>query len=139
MRIAVTGGNALVGSSIKAIAHQYPEHEFVFLKRSDCELASRMAVMTFFSGGHNRFDCIIHLAAKVGGLFMNLESNVEMFSENIKINENIRNVSFSNKKAIKNFIYKRKLNSKLKILKYYFLRYINPRNYLNFFKKKLNN
>ena len=40
MRIAVTGGNGLVGSSIKAIAHQYPEHEFVFLKRSDCELAS---------------------------------------------------------------------------------------------------
>ena len=31
MRIAVTGGNGLVGSSIKAIAHQYPEHEFVFL------------------------------------------------------------------------------------------------------------
>ncbi len=40
MRIAVTGGNGLVGSSIKAITHQYPEHEFVFLKRSDCELAS---------------------------------------------------------------------------------------------------
>ena len=66
MRIAVTGGNGLVGSSIKAIVHQYPEHEFVFLKRSDCELASRMAVMTFSSGGHNRFDCIIHLAALIG-------------------------------------------------------------------------
>ena len=60
-------------------------------------------------------------------------------NKNIKINENIRNVSFSNKKAIKNFIYKRKLNSKLKILKYYFLRYTNPINYLNFIKKKLDN
>ena len=43
-------------------------------------------------------------------------------NKNIKINENIRKVSFSNKKAIKNFIYKRKLNSKLKILKYYFFK-----------------
>jgi GDP-L-fucose synthase len=48
-----------------------------------------MSVLTFFSSGDNRFDYIIHLAAKVGGLFMNLDSNAEMFSENIKINENI--------------------------------------------------
>ncbi len=60
-------------------------------------------------------------------------------NKNIKITENIRKVTFSNKKAIRSLIYKRKLKSKLKILKYYFLRYINPRNYLNFFKKKLNN
>ena len=53
-------------------------------------------------------------------------------NKNIKITENIRKVTFSNKKAIRSLIYKRKLKSKLKILKYYFLRYINPRNYLNF-------
>ena len=32
MRIAVTGGNGLVGSSIKAIAHQYPEFKFTSLQ-----------------------------------------------------------------------------------------------------------
>ena len=85
MRIAVTGGNGLVGHSIKAIVDQYPQHEFVFLTRTDCELSSRMSVLTFFSSGDNRFDYIIHLAAKVGGLFMNLDSNAEMFSENITI------------------------------------------------------
>ena len=89
MRIVVTGGNGLVGSSIKKIAHNYPEHEFVFLTRSDCELTSYMDVLSFFSRADNKFDYIIHLAAKVGGLFMNLNSNVEMFSDNIKINENI--------------------------------------------------
>jgi len=89
MRIVVTGGNGLVGSSIKNIIKNYSEHEFVFLTRNDCELTSLMHVISFFSKPENRFDYIIHLAAKVGGLFMNLDSNVKMFSDNIKINENI--------------------------------------------------
>ena len=90
MRIVVTGGNGLVGNSIKAIVYQYPQHEFIFLTRDMCELSSLPLVISFFSRPENKFDYIIHLAAKVGGLFMNLDSNVEMFSENIKINENIR-------------------------------------------------
>ena len=77
MRIIVTGGNGLVGSSIKNIIQNYPEHKFVFLTRDDCELTSLMCVISFFSKPENRFDYIIHLAAKVGGLFMNLDSNVE--------------------------------------------------------------
>ena len=89
MRIVVTGGNGLVGCSIKAIVDQYPQYEFVFLTRDMCELSSLSLVILFFSRPENKFDYIIHLAAKVGGLFMNLDSNVEMFSENIKINENI--------------------------------------------------
>ena len=89
MRIVVTGGNGLVGNSIKAIVYQYPQHEFIFITRDMCELSSLPQVISFFSRPENKFDYIIHLAAKVGGLFMNLDSNVEMFSENIKINENI--------------------------------------------------
>ena len=89
MRIIITGGNGLVGNSIKAIVDQYPQHEFVFLTRDMCELSSLSLVISFFSQPENKFDYIIHLAAKVGGLFMNIGSNIEMFSENIKINENI--------------------------------------------------
>ena len=36
-----------------------------------------------------KFDYVIHLAAAVGGLYKNLDSNINMFSDNIKINENI--------------------------------------------------
>lgn len=59
-------------------------------------------------------------------------------NKNNKITDNLRKVSFSNEKNIKKFIYKRKLKSKLKILKYYISRYLNLINYINYIKK-LNN
>ena len=91
MRICVTGGNGMVGSCIKDITNQYPEHEFVFLHRDignhGVELTSKMCVLTYFSS--QKFDAIIHLAAAVGGLYKNMEKNVEMFNTNMAINQNI--------------------------------------------------
>lgn len=87
MKILVTGGNGLVGNSIKKLVNNYNSHEFVFLKRDECELTNRENVLKYFE--NNKFDYIIHLAAHVGGLFMNMNSNIDMFSKNIKINENI--------------------------------------------------
>ena len=61
MRICVTGGNGMVGSCIKDITNQYPEHEFVFLHRNigrhGVELTSQMAVLTYFSS--EKYDAII--------------------------------------------------------------------------------
>ena len=59
-------------------------------------------------------------------------------NKNNKITDNLRKVSLSNEKNIKKFIYKRKLKSKLKILKYYISRYLNLINYISYIKK-LNN
>jgi len=87
MRIVVTGGNGLVGNSIKDIISIYPNHAFTFITRQECDLSSWYEVSNYFV--RNSFDYIIHLAAKVGGLFKNLDSNIEMFSENIAINENV--------------------------------------------------
>lgn len=70
------------------------EHEFKFLTRDDCELTSRMSVLHYFSGNKN-YDCIIHLAACVGGLFMNMNNGIKMFSDNININENILDKNYS--------------------------------------------
>lgn len=91
MRICVTGGNGMVGTCIKDITKQYPNHEFIFLHRNlgehSVELTNLNSVLTYFSS--QEFDAIIHLAADVGGLFKNLDKNVEMFNNNMAINQNI--------------------------------------------------
>ena len=46
-----------------------------------------MSVLRYFS--KQKYDCIIHLAADVGGLYKNIDKNVEMFNNNIAINQNI--------------------------------------------------
>ena len=47
------------------------------------DLTDRQKVLNYFKTF--QFDYIIHLAANVGGLYKNLNSNIEMFSDNIKI------------------------------------------------------
>ena len=88
MKIVVTGGTGMVGSYIKDIVRvKYPEHEFKFLSRLDCELTDRKKTLLYFKT--YKFDYIIHLAAAVGGLYKNMNDKIFMFSENIKINENV--------------------------------------------------
>jgi len=91
MKIIVTGSNGMVGSCIKNIAYQYPEHEFIFTHRSggaySVDLTHKSSVDTFFS--NHRFDYIIHLAANVGGLYKNMSNNIDMFQDNINITMNV--------------------------------------------------
>ena len=96
MRICCTGGNGMVGQSIKDFISTYhnnnEEHTFIFLNRSlqnehTVNLTDREAVLSYFE--KHKFDYIIHLAADVGGLFKNLNGNTIIFSNNIKINENV--------------------------------------------------
>ncbi len=42
-------------------------------------------------------DIVIHLAAKVGGLFANLQNKVQFFEQNIKINMNVIQACFESK------------------------------------------
>lgn len=91
MKILVTGGSGMVGSCIKEKIEKekekYNEHEFVFLSSKDCDLRNRYETQCYFQKAH--FDYIIHLASNVGGLYKNIEKNIEMFSDNVKINENV--------------------------------------------------
>ena len=92
MKICITGGSGMVGSCIKDIANNYPCYEFVFLNgRYGINLENRDAVMRNFK--ENKYDAIIHLAANVGGLYKNMDKNVEMFNSNIKINQNVLEAS----------------------------------------------
>ena len=95
MKICVTGGSGMVGNCIRNISeHAYNEHDFVFLGNTSnnkyitkLDLTNREQVLLFFS--KNKFDLIIHLAAKVGGLYKNMRDNIGMFNDNIRINQNI--------------------------------------------------
>ena len=88
MKICITGGTGMVANYIKdAIKEMYSEHEFIFLSRLDCDLRRREKVLLVFSV--YKFDYVIHLAAAVGGLYKNMNDNIGMFSDNIKINENV--------------------------------------------------
>ena len=90
MHILVTGGSGLVGSHIKDLVtnnEKFENIKFTFASSKDCDLTNRNDVLNYFKG--KNFSAIIHLAARVGGLYDNMRNNVSMFSENIKINENI--------------------------------------------------
>ena len=87
MEIVVTGGTGMVGKCIQNLVTKYPNNKFRFLSSKDCDLRDRSQVLEFFS--NNTFNYIIHLAANVGGLYKNMEKNITMFSDNIKINENV--------------------------------------------------
>lgn len=87
--VMVTGGSGLVGMAIKDFVESNPQEgeEWVFLSSKDGDLRVRAdteAIFEKFKPTH-----VIHLAAKVGGLFANMAQKVEFYRENTLINDNI--------------------------------------------------
>ena len=105
MRICITGGNGMIGVCIRSICLEYREHDFIFLHRNGGEnsvdLTNKDEVNKYFS--NENFDAIIHLAADVGGLYKNMKNNVEIFNNNLNINQNI--LEAANKNNIKKGIF----------------------------------
>jgi GDP-L-fucose synthase len=99
MKILVTGGNGLVGSAIKDVLNinnsvggntfRIGDDIWYFLDRKTqaWDLRNEHHVDTIFKNFEP--GTVIHLAAAVGGLYMNLNSNYTMLSDNLKINMNI--------------------------------------------------
>lgn len=89
--ILVTGGSGLVGKAIKDIVKNDEELltncRWFFPTSEECNLLNREDVEILFSDIKPVY--VIHLAAKVGGLYKNISSNVTMFEHNLKINTNI--------------------------------------------------
>eukprot|EP00618_Florenciella_parvula_P032850 CAMPEP_0119477914 /NCGR_PEP_ID=MMETSP1344-20130328/7883_1 /TAXON_ID=236787 /ORGANISM="Florenciella parvula, Strain CCMP2471" /LENGTH=363 /DNA_ID=CAMNT_0007512021 /DNA_START=717 /DNA_END=1808 /DNA_ORIENTATION=- len=89
--VLVTGGSGLVGQGIKSFiatdAEAAANEEWVFLSSKDGDLKSRTdteAIFRRYKPTH-----VIHLAAKVGGLFANQKFKVEFYRDNIIINDNV--------------------------------------------------
>jgi GDP-L-fucose synthase len=88
--IMVTGGSGLVGMGIKAFienGNQVEGEEWVFLSSKDGDMRKRDDCEKIFE--KYKPTHVIHLAAKVGGLFANMAAKVEFFRENILINDNV--------------------------------------------------
>ena len=88
--VMVTGGSGLVGAAIKdyiALSGAKDGEEWVFLNSSMGDLRNRKDTEAIFEKYQPTH--VVHLAAKVGGLFANLAQKVEFFRENILINDNV--------------------------------------------------
>ena len=89
MKILVTGGSGLVGRGMRAVQHDeyFVHHDFVFTRSSDYNLLEWEQTKNMITD--NKPDCVIHLAANVGGLFKNMEQKVQMFEHNMRMNMNV--------------------------------------------------
>lgn len=88
MKLLITGGSGLVGHAFKCVEHDFRNHhEVVYISSKDCDLTDLESTINTVK--YHQPDCVIHLAACVGGLYKNMNQKVEMFEHNININTNI--------------------------------------------------
>lgn len=88
--ILVTGGTGLVGRAIQKVVAEDPDskdEQWFFLSSKDGDLVDRKAAEAVFE--RYKPTHVIHLAARVGGLFHNMAKRVEFYRENILINDNV--------------------------------------------------
>lgn len=84
MRILVTGGTGMLGSSFKNID---TTHDLILVGSRDFNLLNKHLVKKMFNCINP--DAVIHLAAKVGGVKGNTDYVSDFFTDNIMINTNV--------------------------------------------------
>lgn len=84
MKFLVTGGNGLVGRAIRECQDENKEHVFYFTTRQQCDLLSQVEVKKLLNSVMP--DAVIHTAARVGGIGMNLKTPASQFYENVLMN-----------------------------------------------------
>jgi GDP-L-fucose synthase len=87
--VMVTGGSGLVGQGIKAAVdkEKKSDEQWIFLTSKDGDLRDREATRLIYE--KYKPTHVIHLAARVGGLFSNMKYKVEFWRENVAINDNV--------------------------------------------------
>lgn len=87
--ILVTGGTGLVGNAIRAEAEKRknPHEKWIFLDIADGDIRDPAVTKALFDV--HKPSHVIHLAARVGGLFGNMAANLDFYRDNMAINENV--------------------------------------------------
>lgn len=92
--VLVTGGSGLVGRGIQTVISDDPEakdERWVFIGSKDGNLIDRKDTEAIFE--KHKPTHVIHLAARVGGLFHNMAKKVQFYRENVLMNDNIMECS----------------------------------------------
>lgn len=94
-KILVTGGSGLVGNYLKKILPNA-----VYVSSKDYDLTIQEQVIEMYE--QHKPDCVVHLAARVGGIFDNIHHPCEYFEQNILMNTFM--VKYAQKYGVKKFI-----------------------------------
>jgi GDP-L-fucose synthase len=86
MKTLVTGGNGLVGQAVQRVVAK-DTYSYHFSGSQECDLRSLDQTWTLFE--RVKPDRVIHLAARVGGLFANSRDQIGFFEDNLAINMNV--------------------------------------------------
>ncbi|WWC66937.1 uncharacterized protein I206_100844 [Kwoniella pini CBS 10737] len=98
--VLVTGGTGLVGSALRYVIENEPvgspygrqdHEEWVFLSSKECDLRDIEQTRKVFQKYSP--DKVIHLAAKVGGLFANMSSQHTFLRDNLLMNDSVLQIS----------------------------------------------
>ncbi|KRZ11633.1 Alpha-N-acetylglucosaminidase [Trichinella zimbabwensis] len=90
--VLVTGGSGLIGKAIQTVVGEEADRhavdvQWVFVSSKDADLTDYIQTKRMYE--KYKPTAVIHLAAKVGGLFCNLDNNLSFFRENMIINDNV--------------------------------------------------
>lgn len=91
--VMVTGGSGLIGKALEWVVQEQARkgtsagEKWVFLSSKDGDLVDRAATEAIFV--KHRPTHVIHLAAKVGGLFANMRQKVDFYRQNVLLNDNV--------------------------------------------------
>ena len=97
MKILITGANGMVGRNLVELFH--PRSQLLTPSHKELDLLEYSHVELYFI--KHRPDCVVHLAADVGGLYKNMNKNLDIFENNLIMNSNI--VKICRKYEIKRF------------------------------------
>uniref|UniRef100_A0A034WFI4 GDP-L-fucose synthase n=1 Tax=Bactrocera dorsalis TaxID=27457 RepID=A0A034WFI4_BACDO len=87
-KVLVTGGTGLVGNALKTIIDQSASgDEWIFVGSSQADLTDNNATRSLFE--RVKPTHVVHLAAMVGGLFHNMNNNLDFLRRNLQINDNV--------------------------------------------------
>jgi GDP-L-fucose synthase len=88
MKILVTGGTGLVGKALEKVTTvTHRQEQFIFWGSRDCNLLDSKETMLRFS--ELQPDVVIHLAAKVGGLYDNMTNQRDFLRDNTLLSFNV--------------------------------------------------